>query len=622
MGRRMRAAIALVAALLSVALIAVPAAVASARPLYGAAAARSGVDDFSFASWHSDFRLGRTPDGHSRLTTRETIVAEFPQVDQNHGIRRAIPTHYNGQPTSLALTAVTDGKGNPLHYETADDSEDDGDFLVVTIAADAFMHGRHTYVITYTQQNVTLFPEHGDDEEFFWQVNGTGWAQSFGSVSATLHVDPELVPRLTGRLACIEGGADSTDGCGDITSHTDSGGGMVVEASAADLAAHEGLAVVVGFTPGTFVPRDDSFTANPAPGVALAGALVALLAAIIAGIGRATRWRNASGRGTIIPEYLPPKGVNLLTAGNISGTDSRSIPAQFLSFAVRGNVRVLQDDEDRYFLELRHLDGVDETEYSILAHLFPDLEPGSLRDLSVKSKGLATAMRGQLRLAPRQVLDAGLRVRRASRLRTGVIALAAAGTVIGFVGSLFAFGTEVGGAWPAVTLFVAIGACVATFMLASATRPLTASGAELRDYLKGLRWYIDLAEADRLRVLQSPEGALRSPYRPADSSVPAVADRLQIVKLYERVLPYAVLFGEEKKWVRVLGEYYAETGVEPDWYVGSSGFSAAYFVAGISAFSTVTSTSWAGSSTSSTGSGFGGGAAVGGGGGGGGGGGV
>jgi len=617
----MRAAVALVAALLGVALFALPAGAAAAQPLHVATALRSGVDDFSFASWHSDYTLGLTPDGHSRLTTRETIVAEFPKIDQNHGIRRAIPTHYNGQPTALSVKSVTDGNGNALDYETADDSEDDGDFLVVTIAADGFVHGRHTYVITYTQQNVTLYPDDSDDEEFFWQVNGTGWAQPFGSVTATLHVDPAIASRLTGRVACIEGGADSTNSCESITSRPDAGG-VVVEAAATNLAPHQGLAVVVGFTSGTFVPRDDSFTANPAPGIALAGAIAAVLAAIMAGIGRVTRWASAPGRGTIIPEYLPPKGVNLLTAGNISGTSSRAITAQLLSFAVRGNVCVIEDDDDRYLLELRHTDGVDDTEHSILAHLFPELEPGSVRDLSVKSEGLATSMQGQLRLVPEQVREAGLRVQRPARLRGVVIALALTGTLVGFVGSLFAFGTEVGGGWPVLTLFVALAACVATFVFAAAAHPLTPAGAELRDYLKGLKWYIDLAEADRLQVLQSPEGALRSPYRPDDGHVASVTDRRQIVKLYERVLPYAVLFSQEKKWAEVLGEYYAEAGAEPDWYIGTGAFNAVYFAGAIGSFGASTTNAWAGSATSGTSSGFGGGAAVGGGGGGGGGGGV
>ena len=59
------------------------------------------TDDFTFDSWHSGFALGLTTDGHSRLTTTETIVARFPAAAQNRGIRRAIPTRTTGiRPTS------------------------------------------------------------------------------------------------------------------------------------------------------------------------------------------------------------------------------------------------------------------------------------------------------------------------------------------------------------------------------------------------------------------------------------------------------------------------------------------------------------------------------------------
>ncbi|MEB0015237.1 hypothetical protein QN416_26965, partial [Glaciimonas sp. Cout2] len=70
--------------------------------------------------------------------------------------------------------------------------------------------------------------------------------------------------------------------------------------------------------------------------------------------------------------------------------------------------------------------------------------------------------------------------------------------------------------------------------------------------------YIGVAETDRLRVLQSPQGALRSPYRPEPGSPEMMVDPgqpLQVLKLYERLLPFAVLFGQEKDWSAVLGEY-------------------------------------------------------------------
>ena len=174
-------------------------------------------------------------------------------------------------------------------------------------------------------------------------------------------------------------------------------------------------------------------------------------------------------------------------------------------------------------------------------------------------------------------------------------------------------------------------------MTVAGVRPLTEAGRGIRDHLEGLRLYIRLAEADRLRVLQSPSGALRVD-RPAaasvaagsDASTQAVApqdaaralDPAVVLKLNERLLPYAVLFGQERQWSRELATLYEQRGESPTWYSGRDGFNAGAFAVAVSSFSSASSTSWSGSSSSSSSSGSGGGGSSGGGGGGGGGGGV
>lgn len=77
----------------------------------------------------------------------------------------------------------------------------------------------------------------------------------------------------------------------------------------------------------------------------------------------------------------------------------------------------------------------------------------------------------------------------------------------------------------------------------------TPSGQERQRHLDGLRQYMRLAEADRLRFLQSPEGALlrRGELDAADHFV-----------LDERLLPYAVVFGLEREWIAHLKLSYAE----------------------------------------------------------------
>jgi uncharacterized membrane protein YgcG len=170
--------------------------------------------------------------------------------------------------------------------------------------------------------------------------------------------------------------------------------------------------------------------------------------------------------------------------------------------------------------------------------------------------------------------------------------------IVGVYGGVAPFGILAG----SVALFVA------TAILVSRS-PLTATGTALREYVDGLRMYVRLAEADRIRYLQSPQGAERVPV--------AVGDPREMLKLTERLLPWAVLFGEEKEWLAELGRFYEQTGETPNWYSGQTAFSAvvlSQLVSGISSSSTIASSSSSG--------GTGGGGYSGGGGGGGGGGGV
>ena len=95
------------------------------------------------------------------------------------------------------------------------------------------------------------------------------------------------------------------------------------------------------------------------------------------------------------------------------------------------------------------------------------------------------------------------------------------------------------------------------------------------DYLLGMKMYLELAEKDRFRMLQSATGADR-----IDTT-----DGRQVVKLYEKLLPWAVIWGIEDTWARELEIQLQQTGEELDWYVGTSGFQSAYFLGALSGLS-------------------------------------
>jgi uncharacterized membrane protein YgcG len=578
------------------------------------------VDDFTFARFDAVYELGRDADRRSELLTTETLVAVFPESDQNRGIRRAIPRTYDGHPTDIRVRSVTDAEGEPREFET--ERSEDGAFELVTIAADDYVHGEQTYVIAYHQRNVTFEPDDGDLQEFYWDVNGTGWAQPFGVVRGELRLETDLAEAWTGDAACYRGYDGSSTPCDDLRADPAAG---VVTAQASSLDPYQNLTLAVGFDPGTFEPRDERFTSSPAAMGSAAAALAALTAAILAGVFRATRWRDHPGRGIVIAQYEPPERASLMESADLVGAPGKGVTATILAEAVRARVRVVETGRKKYAVELLGpVDATDRDAERVLSALFgPGAGAGSRRSLKSSDPALGTKLMNLRRQVHSRVAREGLRRRPDPGLRVLLALIAIIAATLAAILGIVALDASMGGAWPWLPIIGSSLAAFATVWIVATVRPLTERGRELRDHLEGLRLYIRLAEADRLRMLQSPSGAERVPLGPAGAVAASVdADPDAVLRITEALLPYAVLFGQEREWSDELAALYAQRGEEPGWYSGRSGFDAAVFASSVSSFTSASSSSWSGSSSSSSSSGSGGGGSSGGGGGGGGGGGV
>ncbi|MFS4505298.1 DUF2207 family protein [Clavibacter sp. Sh2141] len=592
-----RVRLGLVAALLAV--LAIPLGLAGP-----AAPAHAGVDDFPFRSFDAVYRLSTDADGRSVLRTTETLVAEFPDRDQNRGIRRELVAGYDGHPTGLRVLSVTDESGTPRAYE----SDSDDGALVLTIADDGFVRGAQTYVIEYEQHDVTRAYADTGAEEFYWDVNGLGWAQPFGRVTATVEIAPDLLPRLTGD-ADAASGPQGADGPAEITRTAEG-----FRASADDLGPRQGLSLSIGFTPGTFTPRDSSFLAAPWPSLSLAGALLALSAAAGAVVLRRRRLADAPGRGIVVAEYDPPEGVGLLVSSVISGNAARATTALLLDLAVRGAVRILERDAGRkpsFALELADPSRVtDPDERRFVAAVFGDgAGTGATTDLKRADAKVTTRIQKLMTGVRKRTVTDGLR----KPIPVGPIVLLLVAASLGMAAALaFAVLALVGayGGGVVVAFLVAGVVGLTVTIVAVARHPLTERGVALRDHLAGLREFIRLAEADRILMLQSPEGAERRDL-PRD-------DR-DVLRLTEELLPYAAMFGQERAWGDELGRRYEHERSRPGWYAGQSPFAPATFAASLGSVSSSMHGAHSGSSSSG---GSTGGTTSGGGGGGGGGGGV
>jgi hypothetical protein len=212
----------------------------------------------------------------------------------------------------------------------------------------------------------------------------------------------------------------------------------------------------------------------------------------------------------IVPEYRAPAGLSLLAAAELVGEGTRAVSAQIIDLVVRKAVAISPLDVKRkrqsgFTLTLKSFDGLGPDEMDMMQALFPRGVVGET--LEVRPKRNAALSR-RLRL-PHGRAVARLVVAGQARERTW-----------------FERTFSTGSAQPIV--------------------PLPAANPTV-DHLWGIYDYIALAEKDRLAFLQSPQGAeLRQ-----DASINA-----QVLVLNEKLLPYAVLFGLEKEWVRELGTRY------------------------------------------------------------------
>ncbi|WP_438354232.1 DUF2207 domain-containing protein [Microbacterium sp. CJ88] len=579
-----------------------PAAASGTVPAAASGIVAARVDDFSFDSLDVDYTIGRADDGTSTLRVVETFVAVFPDSDQNHGMRRAIPDTYNGQPNFPELVSITDENGAPRPSETDSGS---GEYQM-TSRSDGFLHGRQTFVFTYDLHNVTWDFDNTDATEFYWNVNGLDWPQTFGRVTARLHVPADLASQLTGASACYVGEQGSRATCPILSTRI--GADTVVEASAAELGPHQTVTMAVAFTRGTFALFDSSYFASPfgwVQGVAGIGMLGALVAAILV---RVRRLSDEPGRPTIIAEYTPPPGVDALESAVLLGKSAKAIPAEVLEQAVVGSIRIVETTTGRrgkatLSAELLDPSRADADGRMLLDGLFPQLTPGETYEFGRTDSRFSSAAQKILKAAAAELVARGLRRSVGAPPRAWPIVAVLVATAAVFVFGMLAIAAGVS---PVVPI-VLIGLSVPTLFVVAALvsrRPLTAKGAETRDHLLGLKTFIEWAEADRIRMLQSPAGAERTPID--------TTDRRQVLRLYESLLPYAVVFGQEKEWSQHLVALYGDQS--PYWYSGTSAFSAASFASSIGSLSASTS--------SATSGGSGGGGSAGGGGGGGGGGGV
>ncbi|WP_022892554.1 DUF2207 domain-containing protein [Agromyces subbeticus] len=299
---------------------------------------------------------------------------------------------------------------------------------------------------------------------------------------------------------------------------------------------------------------------------------------LILGLGLAARAIAAQRVTPRVVQYTPEPGTTVLRDALLIDADRRAASAALIDLAVKRKVRLLAGEGKRDPIGVELVPGIVLTteEGALLEALFgPDHTGTRVRRFSADRRALAGRLKSLLLNTEHALARDGLVAER--RVTWPGVTL----TVFAYLGmlveALFLVTTIVSGDWPAlIATLVALGATIATIFVTPASwRKFLPAADSRREHLAGLRQYIRLAEAERLRVLQSPSGAeLRAtdasdaprPTAPgaADASPgatpspaapsPAAPGEAAVARfhLHERLLPYAVLFGLEREWIAKL----------------------------------------------------------------------
>lgn len=548
------------------------------------------VNDFIITSFNAEYNL-TNEDPQGRLIVKESITIEFS--DNNHGIVRALPLKYKTNLKTQVLS-VKKLSGEEWPFSTSEDNDN----LIIKIGdPKSTVTGEQIFIINYQMDNVITF--YGDHDELYWDINGDDWDQPFVDVGTSLSLPSGV--KLKDSICYAGGYGEQINNC-QISAVNDK-----VLASAVNLKPNQTLTTVLLFEKGFFKQPTWRDWLTEHIGILASSVLLP----IVIGTLTYNRWkkfgRDPKGRGTIVPEFSPPKGLSPAEVGTVIDYDvgTRDISATIIDLAIRKYLKIIVEEKSKLFKKSK------EYSFELLNPEYSALKPHEMTIL----EGIFAAPAKKNQIVKLSDLNEkfykttqSVQKSLAQNLTSGGYFSAnptKAGTGLWILAIILVFGAV------ALHNFMFFGLLISGLIVgvfAKLMRQRTQSGQHVKDQIEGLKLYLKVAEADRLKMLHSPD----APYT-AKSSEPK-----HTIEVFEKLLPFAVVLGVEKEWAKQFEGIYSQP---PEWYSGNwNTFNMGYFASnitdGVSAMGSTFSPPSSSGSSGGGGGGFSGGGGGGGGGGG------
>lgn len=559
------------------------------------------VNNFYFDKFEADYYVEKDGDNVSKMRVVENLTAVFPDYEQNKGICRRIPYTANGGKSRTIddlnennITVLRNGVEEPIYSIKSDSKE-----YEVCTGNDDYVMGRQVYTFEYSFSNVILEPNDKPKgwQELYWDTNGNGWSQYFNILTVRVHFGKDI--EYYDDTSCYVGknGAKGMERC--TTTKTSDGFTFTTDR----VKSYENLTFNIRFKNNTFdvLPPEKSY-------VMIVILIIVLLICFFCLRKPIKKFRNTKSKRQLYkgyfvkPEYEPSKDYSLAELSAIYlGKQKDYKVGVLLKLIIEKKIQLREDGKTlfgtkRWKLAIESIRGLDESEMLILQILNNGDEVKDGDVIKIKNNNTTT----ELITLGKKLDNSGIEVAKKDGLVTSkfnkydiengsttISTFLIVFTALAFIFPiLFAIFESIldnetvvisGGEFlknhivsgrefvffdgaAIIILLSSVITIVTLLVIMPQNRKFykrTEKGLEESRRLDGLKLYIEKAEKDRIAYLQSVTGAEVTPEG--------------IVKLYEKLLPYAALFGLEKTWMAEFSKYCEINGIDsPAWCDGIS----------------------------------------------------
>jgi len=483
------------------------------------------------------------------IGVKEQISWDFDAIPEKHGIFRDIPIKYKarGGNFSLRITdiSVNDENGNAYKFSASYS----GNNIEIKIGdPDKLVSGKKTYIINYAiKRAINYFSDH---DELYWNATGNEFSLPIEKSSAEI-ILPQPTEKNQIQAACFAGVFGSQTPCLgiDYEYETNNMVSAVNFGHSETLSPSQGLTIVVGWPKGIVVKpsawqniidtaKDNWILVLP------------LITFIIMFYLWWTRGRDPKGRGTIIAQYDAPDNLTPAQIGTLidERVDAKDLTSEIIYLATRGCLKIKRTEnkgfifkhEDYLLEKLKEPDNFSPADKKLMDSLFQDgTKTKNLSDLKNKFYKELPDIKDKIYDS---LIAGGYFPEKPSKTQGKYILI---GALILFGATLLAklLGGTIGGL--AVGSLIASGILVIIFGLAMPVK--TKKGVDTKEYILGLKEYLQVAEKNRIKFFNAPQ---KNPEH------------------FEKLLPYAMVLGVEREWAEKFKGIYNQP---PSWYSDPSG---------------------------------------------------